>query len=62
MRRKLYKMGDTRIKRRFLFFPKRIGKDERWLEFATWEEEYFYSSSLGYGGWFVEKWINKDDN
>lgn len=24
---------------RFLFFPKKIGDETRWLEFAKWEEE-----------------------
>ena len=30
-----------RIKKRFLFFPKRIKNEIRWLEIASWEEEVF---------------------
>jgi hypothetical protein len=34
--------GETRIVKKFLFFPKKIGKETRWLEFASWVEEYVY--------------------
>ncbi len=41
-----YKLRDTRIKEKFLFFPKTIkNKDDeyemRWLEHAKWEEELY---------------------
>lgn len=38
------KEGDRRIKTRFLVLPKTINREVRWLEKATWEEEYH----LGY--------------
>lgn len=31
---------ETRIVTRFLWFPKTIGCETRWLETATWEEEW----------------------
>lgn len=31
---------DTRMKSGFLFFPKTIGEETRWFEFASWLEEY----------------------
>ncbi len=34
------KCGDYRFIRGFLFLPKRIGNETRWLEFALWEEHY----------------------
>lgn len=44
--------GEKRVKRRFLIFPKTINRDFRWLEVATWEEqygirEYFWGYDLG---------------
>jgi hypothetical protein len=33
------KEGDLRHKTRFLFFPKTIDRQARWLELATWAEE-----------------------
>jgi hypothetical protein len=34
------KCGDIKFQSKFLFFPKRIGLETRWLEFAFWEEHY----------------------
>lgn len=42
-------IGEKRIKRRFLFFPKRIECLTRWLEFAEWEDE------------FTEEWTSMED-
>jgi len=36
------KDGDKRVVKKFLFFPKIMGNELRWLEFAAWEEEYNY--------------------
>ncbi len=55
MRRKLKPLPDkltTRIRSRFLWFPKVIERELRWLEKATWEEVY-------YCGWTPDKWIDK---
>ena len=49
---------DTRIKKGFLIFPKRIGEDVRWLEYAVWKEKFYYAYRLG-GWWSAKKWINE---
>lgn len=35
-----YEVGDTRVRRKFLLFPRRFGRDWRWLEFADIVEEF----------------------
>lgn len=44
--------GDVRIVRKFLLFPKRIGREVRWLEFANIEQKYhfykFYWADIRY--------------
>lgn len=32
-------LGDIRIRKGFLFFPKKIDTETRWLEYARWVEE-----------------------
>ena len=32
--------GDVRVKTAFLFWPRRIGRTQKWLETATWQEQY----------------------
>lgn len=32
--------GETRICKAYLWLPKRIGDEWRWLETATWRQEY----------------------
>jgi hypothetical protein len=32
------RVGETRIKRRFLLFPKTIGDTTRWFEIASWKQ------------------------
>ena len=39
--------GDTRIKTKFLLFPKKIKGETRWLEKTSWQEECLkYYSAL----------------
>lgn len=38
-------LGDMRTITRFLLFPKRINREVRWLEKATWVELYRYKCS-----------------
>ena len=54
---KKHRNEDTRTKRKFLLFPNQIGEDARWLEYATWEEEFFYSPYSG-GFWDAKRWMN----
>jgi hypothetical protein len=53
--------GETRHKRRFLFFPKTLSGETRWFEFATWREEYqakFEASSVcGTGPVIRYRWV-----
>ena len=50
---KLDKIGDRRIKQSYLFFPKRIDDNVRWLEWATWEDRYYGWRA----GWAPIKWL-----
>lgn len=58
------KLGDKRIRSRFLIFPKRLQSQWRWLEYACWEEEYQYVSySFHYDGkWQGRRWLNDPIN
>lgn len=59
------KTGDRRHVRQFIIIPKRIGDETRWLERATWAEqyiEYLRASTVGtvrVRGWVPIEWINK---
>jgi hypothetical protein len=47
---------DTRIKMRFLFFPKTINNETRWLENAIWEQKFIHDL-WNYDKWEDSKWI-----
>ena len=47
--------GALRIKTKFLWFPKRIHTETRWLEKASWLEENQTGSTHAY--WTIEDWI-----
>lgn len=57
MRIKHPKIGDKRIRTKFLFFPLYIKKtnETRWLEITTWEEIYDGSCYGHY--WEPIRWI-----
>lgn len=40
--KRLPSIGSTRVKSRFLLFPKQIDGECRWLEKATWSEIYTF--------------------
>ena len=44
MRRNLmaYEIGDTRVIRKFLFFPLKLNYDWRWLEYANIKQEFVW--------------------
>lgn len=48
-------LGDTRVKHRFLWFPITIGKETRWLEKATYLQQYKLLTDRN--GWY-KRWIN----
>jgi hypothetical protein len=51
MRWKAAKRGDVRIRNKFLWFPVSINGEVRWLERATWEEEFVFTI------WIKERWL-----
>jgi hypothetical protein len=61
-REELEKNKATRIISRFLFFPKEIKKETRWLETATFEQLMIYSigglTEPGSYHWQDINWIN----
>ena len=58
--------NDTRIKKRFLFFPKCIKNNARWLEICEFEETYteivtyshHVNMNLSTYQWVATKWIS----
>ena len=58
--------GDTRIKTRFLLFPKCINGIYRWLEIASFEQSYdgckydidFWFIDTYLGGWKNTQWVD----
>ena len=57
-----YKSGETRIVKRFLFIPKGIRGQFRWLETATFKQEYVYRNDPTCGAswheWTDKEWLN----
>jgi hypothetical protein len=49
-----------RIKKRFLFLPRRINGITKWLEIAKWEE--IYRSFVDTGWWESACWIEEKDD
>lgn len=49
-------IGATRIRSGFLFFPRIIGDEFRWLRDASWLEVYRPSGDAS-AGWFAMDWI-----
>ncbi len=50
------RVGDRRIiECKFLWFPKRIGNQTRWLERASYDQEYV--RGMPYDFWKDSKWI-----
>jgi len=52
MRWKTPSNSATRTRNKFLWFPKKIESDVRWLERAKWVEEYNGSF------WFPQYWVD----
>ena len=56
--------GDKVIRKGFLLFPKTVNKEMRWLEKASWEEEWIHENFRGSDGyhyyreyWRKNKWV-----
>jgi hypothetical protein len=53
-------LGEKRVKRGFLIFPKIIKDELRWLQYAEWKQEVIYRSIIHdytYCGQEL-KWVN----
>lgn len=51
---------DTRIKEHFLFFPKKINMEWRWLEKAKYKQYYGEWWDGGHcEGWIDKEWIDE---
>ena len=53
MRWKTAENFDRRIKTGFLILPKKLDNEWRWLERASWEQEYYD------GFWWSDHWIEE---
>lgn len=55
------KLNDKRIRSGFLFLPKCINGETRWLEFAYWEEMYVETDKIDYvlEEWVALEWLGK---
>ena len=61
MRWKLKHTGDKKIRRGFLFLPRGSDTDRRWLERASWIEEYQGWEPIGCQ-WHFVKWLPSTDD
>jgi hypothetical protein len=57
---KVYRELDTRFKKGFLFFPKTINDELRWLEVAVWKQMYSTCKSPTSLSWEDLQWVNDD--
>lgn len=48
--------GDTRIRSKFLLFPKVIKGEWRWLELASYKQKYAWYWDGGI--WFTKEWVD----
>lgn len=55
------KDGEIRLITKFLWFPKCLDGETRWLETATWEEKYSLSGHFKDDGWYATRWINENE-
>ena len=59
MKINLPKTGDTRVRKGFLFFPRIIEHEMRWLEYAEWVEEWSGYLQFGLGCWVAIAWAEE---
>lgn len=58
MRRRLAHWGKERMRQGFLWWPKEIGNDWRWLEDARWVEECRKGAFTGKRFWLPLRWLD----
>lgn len=60
MKWKQVEFKNEKIVSGFLFFPKTIDGETRWLEFAKWKKKFFGDGGGMMGGaWFDQEWIDE---
>ncbi len=56
-------VGDIRNRAGFLFMPRRIGDETRWLEYAEWSEVYHkpmnYPGHVVLAQWVGSRWMDE---
>lgn len=52
--------GEERFRKRFLWLPKRIGEETRWLELGRWHEVYSERRWKGEEFWQPLAWFDPD--
>lgn len=67
MRFKNYKhpnhVGSERIRIAFLWFPKKIGGEKRWLEISAWKQKQYYNPYSPTNWYWKDKcWIDQELN
>ena len=50
------KLGDKRLRTRFLLIPKKINGEWRWWETATWQQEYKRDNGA-HDSWWSIHWV-----
>jgi len=50
------KYGTHRTRTAFLWLPKNIHREVRWLQWATWQETFYYTAR--YEFWYPDRWID----
>ena len=60
----VYKDGSTRIRTKFLWLPKKVDNERRWLEVATWKEVFVERDYSNYAKpkfdfWNPRYWIDE---
>lgn len=54
-------IGAIRIRKGFLLIPKQINGEFRWLEIATWKEEYGeFPNGWSDWGWKAIGWVDEN--
>lgn len=51
-------VSNVRVRSGFLLFPKRIGKEWRWLEYTAWRERY--AGACDYWWWEPVEWLDEE--
>ena len=55
-----YKSGDTRVIKKFLFLPKTLNDETRWLEISRIKQQfdYYFDFIIPWYMWLDETWVD----